>query len=189
MREIRAVLKAWFGPRFFYYFTPVFDRTSGTFGTSGTGKSVPELFPGGFACMNRFGLSPSLALLVCAFLLSGCDRIRSISPLNVEIRDFKLDKNEEVSRYTSIGRSVTYKGRGTVLTSPSTETPILILLMAKNSWKNREEPAWVIVKNGTGVLETYDYSSDAREIATPLTYEWKMLGYVELEKANLKIAN
>ena len=138
--------------------------------------------------MNKFKYPSSITLLVFALVFLACDRIRSITPVSVEIRDFKLDKDEEVMP-DSKTRVVTYEGRGSVGVFPSTDTPILIFLTAKNSWQNAEQPISVLVRNGTGVIETSNFSADTREIEKPLTYEWKILGYVELEKANLKVAN
>ncbi len=51
------------GSRFFYYFTPAFDRTKGTFGTPWTGQIVHEVFTGKVGEESTLLISASVELI------------------------------------------------------------------------------------------------------------------------------
>jgi hypothetical protein len=98
------------------------------------------------------------------------------SPVQFELRDFRLDKES-----SDVGPS--YKGRGTIVTKDPrlASGSYFLFLSAKQAHNNDEEQKiQVLLTDGIGTVETFDFFPSADKDKVVKYYEWRVIGYVPL---------
>ena len=104
------------------------------------------------------------------------------SPAMFEIRDFTLDENK--GEYTT-----TVKGRGTLVTKDSrlASGNYMVWISAKQEHEN-DDP-WrtqILLEDGIGTFTTFDMPDKGEKLKY---YDWEVLGYLPLEKGQMKPGN
>lgn len=114
-----------------------------------------------------------IAILAAALALSACTEQKA--EFEFGSLSIKADKSE-------YGTTVTGKIPLRLKTSSLNDTPMLVLvsLQKTNSIETSEEHQYVIVIDGVGAVETYQYVSANDE---PAKYSnWQVVGYVPMSK-------
>lgn len=105
------------------------------------------------------------------------------TPVKFEVRDFKLDTQNDST-------STTYKGRGTLYSKddPVRSGNYMAWLQAKQSHKNDELWSTLVdIHDGIGTFETFDsVRGKQRQDKSEVKYaEWNVAGYIRLTNAQL----
>lgn len=140
-----------------------------------------------------------LILVVLVLIFAGCQQSSSNTSktadsisvskaqnlVRFEVRDFKLD--EEKNSYG--GRSI--KGRGTLVAKDDAikKGNYAVWLSYKEAHNNDEQRKQVVViRDGIGTIETYDYISSSEKEKTKIKYaDWKIIGFVKLQEGIISL--
>ena len=131
------------------------------------------------------------AVLVATMLLAGCDKVSSpLSPApEFELRDFVVkEERTDATEYSKAYNS--FKGTGTLMArNVSADRNMLVWLEArdKSAGPNSEpEITAVLFRGGIGKVEVG--KSKYGEMSVRPDYQWSVLGWQELNKATIQVA-
>jgi hypothetical protein len=109
----------------------------------------------------------------------------SPAAVEVEIRDFRLERSEETY-------GTDFKGRGTVLTKdPSLQDSNIMLVLKEHKVPNTDSSGdffrTIYLERGVGTIETSDWVK--KEVNNPRLpqYSWTLVGWIELKNASLSV--
>ena len=125
--------------------------------------------------------------LVIFFLLLSCDKIPQNAQQS-ELPRFEI-RDVETKRDSDTKYSWVYKGRATLLTRERAFQKGNLMVFLKQKVKGKNEVTNVgFLYDGIGTIDFSEYysRSEYQTDPGPPEYEWTMMGYLQLQPANLE---
>ncbi len=129
-----------------------------------------------------------LPFVAIAILLSGCERFAAPPPPEFELRDFVVtEEKKDATTYSKAWNS--FKGTGTLMSrNVSSDRNLLVYLEVHDkSVGLNAEPKYVTVLFRGGVGKVEIEKSTYGEVSSRPDYQWSVLGWQELNKANVQV--
>lgn len=130
-------------------------------------------------------------LSVCALatVLAGCDRVSQPPPALVfELRDFVVTEEQEAA--TSYSKAWNkFKAEGNLVAqNMSSDRNVVVMLEIRDESlgpNSKPDLGLILVKGGLGKVEIA--KSKYEQISQPPKYSWSVVGWYELQKAEIKV--
>ena len=131
---------------------------------------------------NRF------QLLAIVAVLSGCGGGKPPEPPQFELRDFAVtEEKKEATQYSKEWNS--FKGTGTLVArNIEKDRNLVVLLEIRDETKGpsaEPEIGSILLRGGVGKIEIG--KSKYAETSAPPKYNWKVIGWYELHKADIEV--
>jgi len=133
-------------------------------------------------------ISNAVCLLAFAALLSGCGGAKTPETPQFELRDFAVtEEKKEATQYSKEWNS--FKGSGTLVArNVEKDRNLIVLLEIRDETKGpsaEPQTGSILLRGGVGKIETE--KSKYAEMSAPPKYNWKVIGWYELHKANIDV--
>lgn len=138
--------------------------------------------------MHTSALPLRYFLVFALIALSGCGGSSAPPSPQFELRDFAVsEEKKEATQYSKEWN--TYKGAGTIVArNVDKDRNLIVLLEIRDEAKGpsaEPEIGSILLRGGVGKVEIT--KSKYGEISAPPKYLWKVIGWYELQRANIEV--
>jgi hypothetical protein len=133
-------------------------------------------------------MSTRICLIAIVTFLSGCGGSKPPEPPQFELRDFAVtEQRTEATQYSKEWNS--FKGTGTLVArNVDKDRNLIVLLEIRDDTKGpsaEPEIGSILLQGGVGKIEIV--KSKYAEMSPPPKYNWKVIGWYELQKASIEV--